>query len=555
MNGFEIQCQPGYAEPREFQLATSGTAHPEDWLFEALGGGKTDSGILVNEQTAMSHGPVWGAVNLLASDVGQLPLHVMRKRGKKREKFEEHPVEWLLNSEPNEMQTPAIWKETMMSWALLWGNACCYIERDGRGSPIELIPLLPDRTYPRLVKLQMADELTFDFWVIVTDVGGKQVPLLYQDVFHLRGLATDGFWGLSAVQVVKNVVGHGLALEKHGNRLFSNGAMPAGVLEHPGTLSKEARANLREEWYAVHGGLDNRGKMAILMEGMKFDPMSMSNKDAEYLDDRKFNVKEVARMFNVPPFKLGDMEESSVRANLEEQNRDYFTTSLSRHLNKFKEEGERKLFSAGERRLKRVFLRWFPEAFLRGDTKSRFEAYSLAITSRILSPNEVREKEDMNPYDGGDEFLNPAIEQTKKSEDEPSKPKPKDPEQRIARQLVENQVKALLDTEANALVKSVGADGPKNFCRWAANYYENYTKMAGNFVELPAKIAGESGFLRSNWKKSIELHAQDGLQSLLLIAESVTKSGLASSVKDRAEFVRGMVDGLTDSILGVGKNA
>lgn len=555
MNGFEIQCLPGAPDTcPTMEVFNATLRNPEDWMFEAFGGGLSDAGVRVNPHTALSHGPVWQAVNILAGDVGQLPLHVMKISGRDREKFRTHPVEWLFNGEPNATQTPAIWKETMMAWALLWGNACCYIERDGAGRPIGLIPLLPDRTGPKAVDYRAESGEQFHFVVIESWIDGKREPFLYEDIFHIRGLATDGFWGLSAIEICKNAVGHGMALEKHGNKLFSNGATPSGILEHPNKMTKEARGNLRDEWYEVHGGPNNAGKIAVLWEGMKFHPISMSSRDAQWMEDRKFDREMVASLFNLPAFKLNALENSAVRANLEEQNRDYFNTSLSRHLNKFKEEAERKLLSYNERRTGRVFLRWFPEAFLRGDTVSRFQAYGVAITNRFMSPNEVREKEDMNPYEGGDEFLNPAIEQTRRGEetagDKESDPTTDEQQQQLAQRLLSRQVAALLETEAKALEKSVSASPPRNFCSWASNYYEHYPEMAANFVEIAGEIALNSGFGRANWKKAIELHSQDGLQAILVLAESVTKSGLAAVVNERAEVVRSMVGKLTGEILG-----
>lgn len=557
MNGFEIQCLPGAAEPiMEVFSQSSGTAYPEEWFFEALGGGVSDAGVRVNSVTALSHGPVWQAVNILAGDVGQLPLHVMQVKGRNREKFRAHPVEWLFNSEPNATQTPAIWKETMMAWALLWGNACCYIERDGSGRPIGLLPLLPDRTEPRAVDYNTGSGEQFEFVIIESWINGKLEKFLYEDIYHVRGLATDGFWGLSAVQVCKNAIGHGMALEKHGNKLFSNGAMPSGVLEHPAKLSPEARKNIRDEWYAVHGGLSNAQKIALLMEGMKFSPISMSSRDSQWMEDRKFDREMVASLFNLPAFKLNALENSAVRANLEEQNRDYFNTSLSRHLNKFREEAERKLLTYNERRSGRVFLRWYPEAFLRGDTKSRFEAYGIAITHRFMSPNEVREKEDMNPYDGGDEFLNPAIEQTDRGESSgESDPTVDDQQRTLARRFVTSQVASLLDSEAKALEQSVGGNPQKNFCNWAAKYYENYWKMAEPVLKFPELIAIQAGFSAANWRKAVELHAQDGLQAVLAIADRVTASGLAALVTERAGEVRAMRESFAASILGEIGNA
>jgi hypothetical protein len=290
------------------------------------------------------------------------------------------------------------------------------------------------------------------------------------------------------------------------------------------------------------------------MEGVEYASTSMTSRDSEYIADRKFNRELIASLFMLPAFKLNALENSSVRANLEEQNRDYFNTSLSRHLNKFREEGERKLLTWSERRSGKVFLRWFPEAFLRGDTETRFRTYSTAIASLIMNPNEARELEDWNPYEGGDEFKNPAIDKKLAAAGKESDPA-NDPPKNLAKRLVAKQVAALLETEANALEKSVSASPPRNFCKWAANYYEGYTKMANNFLEVPAEVALNSGFAQCNWRNSIELHAQDGLQAVLVLAGDVDQLGLSKVINERAAEVRKLAGKLTASILGEDENA
>lgn len=556
-NGFEIQCLPGAGLPGMEIVA--GAYPDQDWFFEAIGATTTDSGVRVTPTTALTHGPVWSAVNIISGDVGQLPLHVMRQQGRNRERFPEHPVEHLLNAEPNGTQTPAIWKETMIAWSLLYGNACCIIERNGAGRPVALIPLLPDRTAPKAEVFQSNTGDRFNFMIIESWIDNERVSFLYEDIFHIRGLAHDGFWGLSAAQICKDVIGHGMATERHGNRLFNNSATPSGVLQHPGSLSPDAREQLRKEWYSKHGGLTNAGRTAILMEGMAFNPISMNSRDAQLMEDRKFDREMIASIFQLPAFKLNALENSAVRANLEEQNRDYFNTSLSRHLNKFKEEGERKLLGSTERRMMprrgKVFLKWFPEAFLRGDTKSRFEAYNQAISGRFMSPNEVREKEDLNPYPGGDEFLNPAIEQANNNDnsddDEDDEEDDDNTEAKtMARQLMTTQVQALLDTEAAALHKSVGETPPRNFSKWVTNYYEKYPKMAGNFLERPAEVAKDAGFNQCDWKFMAGQHANCMRSRYLEVAENYKDEDFSDVISNFANRTASIHETYTSAILG-----
>lgn len=526
--------------------AMSTLARPEEWFFEAMTWGQSDAGEVVNPRTALTHGPVWQAVNILAGDVGQLPLHVYQKSERKRTRLDKHPVEWLLANEPNPYQTPAVWKETMMAWALLWGNGCSLILRDGAGRPSMLVPLMPDRTRP----LNVDGE-----WWIQTDFGdGKQIPLPYEDVFHVRGLATDGFWGVSAIEVAKNVIGGGMALRKYQNNIFKNGARPGGALT---SLGKEPNAEVRREYREnlekIHAGANNSGKWLMLWNGTTFTPMSMSNVDAQTMQLMDLDREFVASLFNLPPYKLGAMKNSSTRANMEQQGTDYLNTSLSRHLNKIREEGERKLFTLPERRQRRIYLKWIVEAFLRGDLQARGAYYSQAKTGEWMTTNEIRELEDMDAIEGGDELRNPAInpaEQQKSDEKPPVEPESDETSKNLSRGLIGVQVSAMLETEAKALIKASGPDGARNFCRWASNYYEAYPKMARNFLELPTEIAIRGGFEAANWLSAVELHARDSLQAVLGLTDLVGKSGLAGVIEERADVVRGLTEQLTQTVLG-----
>jgi HK97 family phage portal protein len=542
VNELYTQIDAGMTFTGDVQAST--LAHPEEWFFEALTWGRSDSGETVNPSTALTHGPVWQAVNILAGDVGQLPLHVYRKKDRNRERDDAHPVDWLLTMEPNPMQTPAVWKETMMAWALLWGNGCSYIARDGSGRPAMLIPLMPDRTFPRMID--------GEYW-IETDFGdGKRVPLAYEDVFHIRGLATDGFWGLSAVQVAKNVIGGGLALMKHKNRTFKNNARPAGALTNPGNKpSPEQMAEQRRQIEQLHAGSENAGRWLMLYGGTTFTPMSMSNVDAQALEMMDLDREQTASLFNLPPYRLGSMKNSAVRANLEQQNRDYINTSLARHLNKFKEEGERKLFNSGERRLRRVFLKWIIEAFLRGDLQARGAYYSQAKTGEWMTTNEIRELEDMNPIKGGDELRNPAINPAgEKPEPKPAKPDGPEPDEReeTARALVRDQVAAMLEVEAVAVEKHVPM--ARNATKWTENYYAKYPEFAANFLAVPCKAAASMGCGVADWRAVVALHARDSLNRFLAMAGIASKDTLPEIAREFANSIREQRDSFAASILG-----
>ena len=552
MNGItQFDTVSGAAAPI---TALQNAAFPnDDWFFDAVGaGGRADSGVTVSPMSALGHGPVWQAVNILAGDVGQLPLRKMRRKRRagmasaqwETEKDDSHWTDYLFRDSPNEWMTPGMWKETMMSWALLWGNAICVIDQP-RTDNARLIPLLPDRTWHEHLGLGQ-----YAIYTRLEESGRTQV-FDYRDCFHIRGLATDGFWGLSAVQVAKNVIGHGLALQRHGDSCFRNAARPSGYLRKPeGVLSPEARANLRKEWEAVHAGTANAGRIAVLWEGMEFHQMSMSNEDAQWLEGRKLDREFIASLFNLPAFKLNAMENSAVRANLEEQNRDYFNTSLSRWTLKFAEEAARKLLTEKERRSNKHFYKWFPEAFLRGDTQARFAAYSLAITNQWMSPNEVRQLEDMNPYDGGDEFRNPAINVAPAADPPPAAPEQPAEDDAIeesAAALIRSQVGAVLAGEARRLTQEAGR--ARNYTAWVAGYYEDYqdrvVPLLAPACDLAAKLLPGV-----DWQAAYGEHARNCVAELLDLLSLVTRDELRTAIHDYAVKLTNKTDALTRRILG-----
>ena len=550
MNGltFQFDAVPGAAAAIDVQAA----AFPnDDWFFDAVGGGgRTDSGVTVSPMSSLGHGPVWQAVNILAGDVGQLPFRKMKRKRRtgtaasqwETEKDDTHWCDYLFRDSPNDWMTPSQWKETMMAWALLWGNAICVIER-ARSEEAQLIPLLPDRTWH--------EHLGKGQYAIYTRLEntGTTVAIDYRDCFHLRGLATDGFWGLSAVQVAKNVIGHGIALQRHGDSVFKNSARPSGYLRKPeGVLSPEARANLRKEWEAIHAGSHNAGRIAVLWEGMEFHPMSMSNEDAQWLEGRKLDREFIASLFNLPAFKLNALENSAVRANLEEQNRDYFNTSLSRWTNKFAEEAHRKLLTEKERRSNKHFFKWFPEAFLRSDTRSRYESYGLAITHQWMSPNEVRQLEDMNPYDGGDEYANPAINVSQPAT-APATTDSNQDQAEAASALVRDRVVHMLQAEANRI--KAASKKVRDFVGWLDRYYDSLEDVAAEFLQAACALAAMCGHT-DNWRTAIRDHAARSRLEWLALLDMVTHDELPDAVAKAADALPAKANDLTRRILGHG---
>lgn len=366
------------------------------WSF--LFGGTT-SGKAVNERTAMQTSAVYACVRILAESVAGLPLHVYERtaNGSKSTK-PSHPLYRLLHDEPNREMTSFVFRETLMSHLLLWGNAYAQIIRDGRGFPIALYPLLPDRM---AVDRNESGELVYTYQ---SDKG--QVKLRRENVLHIPGLGFDGLIGYSPIAMAKNAVGLALATEDYGAAFFANGANPGGVLEHPGVIKPEQADRLRESWQSQFGGA-NTHKVAVLEEGLKFHQMSIPPEQAQFLETRKFQINEIARIFRVPPHMVGDLEKSSF-SNIEQQSLEFVKYTLDPWVVRWEQSLQQALILPSEKAT--IFIKFNLDGLLRGDYQSRMQGYSTGIQNGFMSVNDVRGLEDMNlltAEEGGDlHFVN-----------------------------------------------------------------------------------------------------------------------------------------------------
>ena len=361
--------------------------------------GGTTSGKAVNERTAMQTSAVYACVRILAESVAGLPLHVYERtaNGSKSTK-PSHPLYQLLHDEPNREMTSFVFRETLMSHLLLWGNAYAQIIRDGRGFPIALYPLLPDRM---AVDRNESGELVYTYQ---SDKG--QVKLRRENVLHIPGLGFDGLIGYSPIAMAKNAVGLALATEDYGAAFFANGANPGGVLEHPGVIKPEQADRLRESWQSQFGGA-NAHKVAVLEEGLKFHQMSIPPEQAQFLETRKFQINEIARIFRVPPHMVGDLEKSSF-SNIEQQSLEFVKYTLDPWVIRWEQSLQQALILPSEKAT--IFIKFNLDGLLRGDYQSRMQGYSTGIQNGFMSVNDVRSLEDMNlltSEEGGDlHFVN-----------------------------------------------------------------------------------------------------------------------------------------------------
>ena len=379
---------------------------------DALGGsrysflfGGTTAGKPVNEHTAMQMTAVYSCVRILSETLAGLPLHVYRYNDSGgKEKNLKHPLYKLLHDEPNPEMTSFAFRETLMSHLLLWGNAYSQIIRNARGEVIALYPLMPNKM---TVDRDSAGRLFYLYQRGLEDVAslGKdsQVYLNPTDVLHIPGLGFDGLVGYSPIAMAKNAVGLAIATEEYGAKFFANGAAPGGVLEHPGTIKDPQK--VKESWNAAYQGTTNAHRVAVLEEGMKYQAIGISPEQAQFLETRKFQINEIARIFRVPPHMLADLEKSSF-SNIEQQSLEFVKYTLDPWVVRWEQSMCRALLMESEKPT--VFIKFNVDGLLRGDYVSRMSGYATARQNGWMSANDIRELENLDriPVElGGDLYL------------------------------------------------------------------------------------------------------------------------------------------------------
>ncbi|HML49147.1 MAG TPA: phage portal protein [Clostridia bacterium] len=367
--------------------------------------GGTASGKAVNERTAMQMSAVYACVRILSEAIASLPLHTYRYNDTGgKEKALSHPLYGILHDEPNPEMSAFSFRETLMAHLLLWGNAFTQVIRNGRGEIVALYPLMPDRmAVDRDARGRMFYEYTRSDGDARTLGVKSSVVLSPSDVLHIPGLGFDGLVGYSPIAMAKQAIGMGLACDEYGASFYQNGAQPGGVLEHPGVVKDPKR--VRESWNAIYQGSANAHRVAVLEEGMAYKPISISPEQAQFLQTRKFQIEEIARIFRVPPHMVGDLDKSSF-SNIEQQSLEFVKYSLSPWISRWEQSIHRALLLPSEKQ--RFFVRFNVEGLLRGDYKSRMDGYAVARQNGWMSANDIRELENLDRIpaeDGGDLYL------------------------------------------------------------------------------------------------------------------------------------------------------
>lgn len=384
---------------RLFQRKSAGMPmSSEDLMSFLLMGGESRSGIHVTHMTALECTTALACARVIANGLAQVPFKVYRTDGRTRIAAMSHPLFALVDMAPNDYQTAFEFRQEIGMHMCLTGNAFVWLNRVG-GRIVEMLPYQPGA-----VTVHRDADWTVRYSIALRDGGRVDVPA--SDMWHLRWLAWDGVSGMDGVRLAREALGLAMATEQHGARLFRNGACPSGLLSTEANLNEEQVKRLRETWQAAHAGGDNAFKTAVMFGGMKFTPVTSPNDAAQFLETRRHQVEEVCRAFGVLPIMVGHYDKASTYASAEQMFLQHGVHTLGPWYACIEKSATRWLLTEDERR-DGYYLRFNANGLMRGAARDRAEFYTKLYGVGALSPNDIRELEDMNPYDGGDEYRVP----------------------------------------------------------------------------------------------------------------------------------------------------
>ena len=350
------------------------------------------AGQVVNKEQAMRLSTVYACVKILSETVSTLPCHLYRQVGDSKEMHSGAPLHDLMLRNPNEFMTAPEFYSYIMTCLLLQGNFFGYINRTSSGRVVEILPLQPENVTIR-------QDQQFNVIYEVQFANGKKDILDQNQILHIKNMTLDGVNGLSPIRYNSEALGSAIAARDYASNVFGNDATPRGILATDGMLSDDAYQNIRESWQASHQGVSNAHRIAILEQGLKFTPLSMSPADVQLLDSRKYSRTEVCAMFRVPPHMVADLDRATF-SNIEHQDLQFYKSTILPYLTSIEARLNKSLLGVNTQHFK-----FDVGGLLRSDLTTRVNSYKELIACGVMSPNEARERLDMNPRDGGDEFI------------------------------------------------------------------------------------------------------------------------------------------------------
>ena len=362
-------------------------------------GSLSGTGVNVNSDTALRFMAVYACVRVICEDVASLPLHLYRRLSRGKERATTHPLYEVLHTRANPEQTSFQWRETMQAHVLLYGNAYS-LPTMFNGRIVELWPVMPQRVTVR------RNQRTQNLEYIITPPGSDEKRVINAgQIFHLPGLSLNGVTGVSPIAYGRDAIGLGLASQEFASGFFARGARPSAVLEHTGRLSPEAHNRLRGDFENLHAGVTNSQRVALLEEGMKLNAQfQMPLEDAQFIENRKMSIEEIARLYRVQPHKIGHHEHSTF-SNIEHLGIDHVVSTIRPWLVRWEQAIGTKIIPEEEQG--NFFAEFLVDGLLRGDSDARSKFYKAMWEMGVLSANDIRELDNLNPREGGDIYYVP----------------------------------------------------------------------------------------------------------------------------------------------------
>lgn len=381
-----------------FARKSADASSPMDILRDFLGQASAKSGVPVTHKTALQAVTAFACARVISEGLAQVPFRIMQTKDRSRLPAVDHANYDLIAHQPNEWMTSFELRE-LIGIHLAFAGRAYLVKVRGRGGRIaELLPYEPS-----MVRVKR-EGWSLRYWVRLEGGGEQEIPAA--DMWHLRGPSWNGWQGLDGVKLAAEAIGLAVATEEHGARLFANGAQPGGLLSSDAVLNPEQRAALRDSWQATQGGLRNAHKTAVLWGGMKWQPMVQQNDQAQYLETRRMQVEEVCRAFRVLPIMVGHSDKTATYASAEQMFLAHQIHTMGPWYARIEASAALALLSK-EDRAAGHYCKFFQNAMMRGAMKDRAEYYAKMYGIGALNPNEIREYEDENPYDGGDAYRVP----------------------------------------------------------------------------------------------------------------------------------------------------
>lgn len=337
----------------------------------------------MTEENSLGVSAVFACVKVISETMAQMDLETVEKVGKATVTNTKHPNYWLLHAQPSPNYNRFEWVQSMVAYALLWGNGYTRIKRDRFANAVEL-ELLP--AWLVTIKITERGKMYYEY----TNKNGSTEVILQEDMIHLKNFGTDGYSGLSTIQTQRELLGNSMAKQEHEGSFYKNGAKASGILMFPGAMGPKEKKNVKESFEKTNEGTKNNGKTIILEDGVKYQQLTIPQGDAQFIESKQFDRTEVCGIFRVPPHKIGILNDANY-SNIESQDRSFAKDTIVPWCERFQQEIDRKLFFEEERG--RFRSQFNLDDLIKGDIKTRYEVYGMGIQNGVLQPAEAREAE------------------------------------------------------------------------------------------------------------------------------------------------------------------